>query len=226
MSIIYQNESRTPIYPNTSLTKVYYQTTVVWESSHYQPDEVLFESSTAGTYSLDILDTANYEVYCIGGGAGALVGGQLSSFYSIALSGGSGGGFIGIFNLNDGNYQIIIGSRGTKKNASGGRKNYGEAGGYSQITNIIKCNGGTQNYLKLTTQGGDDGHSVSSGGSVELSLTPISYTLNTKGNNGSLYNFVTSGSGGASVYNSYGKGGDIEANNSTNGYVKIIYKGT
>ena len=224
MSIKYNTTEITPKYPNTSLTKVYYQTTVVWESSHYQPDEILFESSTAGTYSLDILDTANYEVYCIGGGAGALYGkvyrnGKLSNTNSYA-SGGSGGGFIGIFNLNDDNYQIIIGSRGSIRNTNIFSWEYGNAGGYSQITNIVKCNGGTRPAIDSY------GYSISNGGSVDVLLTPISYTLNTQGNNGYYVSKGGAPNGGASVYSGHGKGGDGQTDNSTNGYVKIIYKGT
>ncbi len=37
-------------------------------SCPYKKDQVIFESSTQGTYNVEILGKGKYEVYCIGGG--------------------------------------------------------------------------------------------------------------------------------------------------------------
>ena len=38
------------------------------KSCPYKKDQVIFESSTQGTYNVEILGKGKYEVYCIGGG--------------------------------------------------------------------------------------------------------------------------------------------------------------
>ena len=71
---------------------------------------------------------------------------------------------------------------------------------------------------------------VSRGGSAPIITAEIiSEELNSAGNNGEAVNRTTSSvNGGASLYEDYGKGGDvigISPQHGTSGYVKIIYLG-
>lgn len=170
---------------NTKIGQIYKGSTLIWSSDPYEPDYVVYERTTAGTETINILGDGKYEVYCIAGGGGG----------SWFIGAGSGSGFIGIIQISKGELSVICGagagSRGT--------------GGNSSIGNYIKSYGGK---------------SGKSGGAIPtISATVISTTLNVAGNAGGK------NSGGAAVYESYGKGGGPRAGSGTAGYIKIVYKG-
>ena len=187
-------------------------------TSPYKKGELIFEQSTAGTYSVDLAANGKYEVYVIGGGAGS---GYRSSDYKYYTGGGSGAGFIGVVELTKGSYSITVGAGG--KIAKNTTKT--NAGGSSIISNAVEAYGGKSVNI------GDDG----TGGSKPTVTVPIiSTTLNTAGKAGrsdqhtldSTY-YVTVYCG-ASVYESYGKGGEIVSEQQyagKAGYVKIVYIG-
>ena len=203
-------------FGSTKIKEVYHGSTLVYRSSQYAPGQVIFESATAGTYSLDLLETGKYEVYCVaGGGSGARY------FYStqfLVASGGSGSGFIGNVALTKGTMSIVVGSGGSGQSGDG----YGYNGTNSSIGSAVICYAG----------GGGNAHSPSgrggSGGSApSISVTVYSTSLNSAGNGGG---FRAGGSmgGGASLYAGYGKGGDASTGSvqqGTSGYVKITYIG-
>lgn len=199
----------------TKIKEIYNGSTLVYTGSQYDVDEVVFESSTAGTYSLELLETGKYEVYCVGGGGG---GNTYSSgipprFFS--SGGGSGGGFIGVINIVKSSYSIIVGNLGSRSTS----QQAGGTGGSSTIGSLIICSGGIGGRSNgFTPIGG-------SGGTVTLNTTPVNVTLNSSGNTGGGNTGTGTVLGGASLYNGYGKGGDSNSNNARAGYVKIIYKG-
>jgi len=200
---------------STKIGKLYKGNTLVYGGSIYKPDQVIFESATTGTYSLDLLDTGKYEVYCIAGGGSGASGFSSSRF--LVASGGSGSAFIGNIALSKGVLSIVVGAGGY-----GQSDGYGYSGTNSTIGSAVICYAG----------GGGNAHSSSgrggAGGSApSISVTVYSSTLNSAGNGGG---FRIGGSigGGASLYAGYGKGGDSSTSNpqgGASGYVKIIYKG-
>lgn len=177
----------------------------------YDIDEVVFESSTAGTYSVDLAANGKYEVICIGGG-----GGGINS--ATRCGGGSGSGFDCVFQLSKGSYTIVVGKGG---NTVDQRRGNGEAGGNSRFGNSYGYRGYGGRFSTIQDYNGG------AGGDIPLiSYTVVSTIFNKKGNNGSTGKH--SASGGPSVYDNtttgYGAGGSNVINGYA-GYVKVIYKG-
>lgn len=195
----------------------------------YEPETILFESSTPGSYNLEILGGI-YLVYCIGAGGGGassrIIGSRPTK--TASAGGGSGSGFIGELYINKGSYSITVGAGGNGATGGGGWR-YGGAGGNSLINNIVTSYGGGGG---AGDGGGHEGRSGSAGSIPTIDASIISETLNSIGNNGSA-NGSHSGntSGGASLYEGYGAGGAAGISSSdpygysgTTGYVKIVYK--
>lgn len=183
----------------------------------YDPETVLFESNTSGTYTLDIFGKGVYEIYCIGGGGGGATYGRP------AASGGSGSGFIGEIKLPKGALTLTIGGGG---NAS--TKFYAGSGGNSSIGDLVIAYGGGGAFAYTSDA------RVGVGGSIPIVNTEIigEPTLHKAGNNGSGGSSLTDRYWNTtSVYNGYGNGGSARSNPSSknanpgsSGYIKIIYK--
>lgn len=198
----------------------------------YQSGELIFESSTPGTYEIELLATGIYEVYCIGGGAGSLRNNLSNSKYTfrqVSIAGGSGAGYIGRITLSEGVLSICVASGGIGQSFSNNSLNYGVntgalAGGTSSIGTFVSVGGGKPGST------GRDQMNPSYGGEIpSVNVDEINTILRSGGNIGECQNrTTTSVSGGASVYENYGKGGDvigISPQNGSAGYVKIIYLG-
>lgn len=198
----------------------------------YQSGELIFESSTPGIYEIELLTAGIYEVYCIGGGAGALRNNLSNSKYTfrqVSIAGGSGAGYIGRLFLSEGKLSISIASGGTGQAFTNNSLNYGVntaalAGGTSSIGTFVSAGGGKSGST------GRDQMNPSYGGSIPTVNVEESITiLKTGGNTGECQNrTTTSVSGGASVYENYGKGGDVigtSPQHGSAGYVKIVYLG-
>ena len=201
---------------------------VVLEERAYVTDQVIFESSTAGTYEVELLENGNYEVYCIGGGAGGAY--SRSTTTNAKAGGGSGSGFIGVVLLSKGDYSITVGAGGAGAAAKDAAI-YSSAGGNSLIENNVVAYGGGAAYARVSKS---DTHGGAGGKIPDITVETVSTTLNKAGNKGgSVANDQSSTRyyGGASVYNGYGKGGDAFSINlgagseGTAGYVKIVWKG-
>jgi len=178
---------------------------------------VIFESSTPGTYAVDIPMTGDYNVWLVGGGSGSSV------FYSRSVNGmqrgggfggGSGAYIHGNTELEKKSYTVTIGEGGLG-NVTG---NTGRAGGSSTLNGNIA--GGGQAHATNKVGGGGTYTIVSSG------------LIGTNGNTGkqNAYNaqstYINSwDTGGASVYKGYGAGGTTTSKRGEygkNGYVKIV----
>ena len=194
------------------------QKLIIDEASPHKRGEVLFESNTPGSYEYTILKGGVFEVYCIGSG-GKAVATPVYDDIGYLATGGSGGGFIGKFRLGAGKRSITIGAL--------------EGLGGSSVSGIVSVGGGGNGVARLTPG--------AAGAAPTLSMTPLSTTLNTAGNQGKSGTGGKGGSiapvklsGGASVYQEYGQGGDGQAseywqqcytNPPKAGYVKIVYLG-
>ena len=194
----------------TKIKEIYNGSTLVYTGSQYDVDEVVFESSTAGTYSLELLETGKYEFYCVGGGGGYYS--TLSGTRPISAGGGSGAGFIGIINITKGSISLTVGAGGVGHSKDG----TSTAGGTSSIGSLVSCGGGGPG--RLSGGGGV-------GGTITLNVTPVSSTLNSSGNRGNATSSGYNATGGASVYNGYGAGGGYNHYYGYEGYVKVVYKG-
>jgi hypothetical protein len=197
---------------STKIKEAYLGSTPVYKSTHYDPDEVVFESSTPGQYTLDLLDDGNYEVICIGGGGGGVDADGRD------VGGGSGAGFDCIFELTKGSYPITIGVGGTKTTGA----NRAGSGGSSKFGTAYALRG-TGGYVRTTTQ-----YEVGVGGDAPtIPYTIISTVFNTTGNDGKAGTHTAAG--GYSVYDGtetgYGAGGS-NTTDGYGGYVKVIYKGS
>ena len=216
-TIKWGNSSVKNIYwGNTPVKEVWYGSNKIWSNCPYTPDQVLFESSTPGTYSLNILTDGVYEVYCIAGGSGGTTIHLLQRWPT--ASGASGSGYIGNLKITQNIYQIVVGS------GSSGKYNINEKvsdAGNSSVSNVVASYGGKG--------GAWDPQTKAIGGDIpSIYVQEMSFTLKQRGNDGITANKGGSYSGGASLYNGYGKGGDVYtnhyANDGANGYVKIIFK--
>lgn len=209
---------------STKIGKLYKGSTLVYSSSAYKPDEVIFESSTAGTYSLELLETGKYEVTCVAGGASGL-----SSYDSggtaFSASGASGACFVGLIQFNKlTNLNITVGNAGsfTTRNAS--------PGGITKITDVVTCpsqKGYGHNSRTVYNE---------NNGSPTVHVTPITTTVNKAGNNGDRMwiGYFRQFDGGKSSYDDtltgFGAGGNCSSSSGSGsagkpGYVKIVYKG-
>jgi len=212
------NKIKEMYYGRTKIKEAYYGSTLVYKSTHYKPNEVIYESSTAGSTTLNLLDNGKYEVICIAGGGG----GKQFKYGSditdpiINYGGGSGSGFDCILQLTSGSYTVTVGAAGvrntdhsTTSSGSGGNSRFGTSYAYG---------GGGGKYNAV----GPKGEAPS------ITYTIISTTFNKAGNNGTR-DVGSTAAGGASVYDNtatgYGAGGRSNQNGHA-GYVKVIYKGS
>ena len=201
---------------NTPVKEVWYGSNKIWSNCPYTPDQVLFESSSPGVYSLDILTDGVYEVYCIAGGSG---GSNVHAVRQFTASGASGSGYIGNLKITQNTYQIVVARGSSGKYHRNEKVSDAEN---SSVSAVVRSYGG---------KGGKawDPQTKAIGGDIPtIFAQEISFTLKQRGNDGITANDGGSYSGGASLYNSYGKGGDVYtnhyANDGANGYVKIIFK--
>lgn len=193
------------------------------EQKYYNDGQTIYESASGGaSTTLNLYTSGRYQVICIGGGGGAAE--KFNRPWHNTASGGSGSGFDCVFQLGKGNYAVQVGNGGTGIYSTTNPGKVGD-GGNSRFGNSYAYGGG----------GGTSNNSTSliagaAGATPKLSYTVISSTLNRAGNPGTIstdtYNPAT---GGASIYGSYGKGGDCRKNalvvNGTAGYVKVIFLG-
>ena len=185
----------------------------------------VWESSTPGTYQVELKASGKYQIILVGAGGGAAAYGSKRK-----SAGGSGGYINGYFNLDKGIYTFTVGKGGTGiYSPDDGYLTAGTGTSTSISSNI--CNmaayAGTGGYIYQYNSGCTI--TPGSGGSVSSVPSSILVELiaSQSGNSG---NGTTSGSytvmnGGASLYNGYGKGGDAYAGtkneNGGNGYAMI-----
>ena len=200
----------------------------------YVNGELLFETSIAGNYSINLYKDIQAKVYIVGGGGAAAMRGVYDD-RGYGWGGGSGGAFIGVFELKQGDYNIVVGKANNNTTVQSGnsqtsdspdKNTYG-----SKISEVVEVGGGGAATINNVGAGGDN---------ATLYLVPVSTEINTKGNPGT-YGVGGKGSsgpgyyyGGTSVYEDYGRGqggttGEYASyrswNDGTDGYVKIVIVG-
>lgn len=205
----------------------------------YNPGDVLFESSTPGSYTLTPLANGTYNVICVGGGGGgaAISIHESTSYTIVTASGGSGGYTNKNISLNKTNYTIQVGSGGTGNSVCElhNKKPYdtvnvsGVNGGNSSVGSIVSVTGGTGGNGWAKEPGKTGGAFSGTGGSGETSSgnggkTSIDYaSVHLSSTRTSL--------GGNSVYSNRGTGGSAtavsftsaSATNGSSGYVKVTF---
>lgn len=225
---------KSPLKPHY-IDKVYKGSTLVYQGA-YKANQVVFEKSTAGTYSVNLEKAGLYEITVVGGGGAAAMRGVYDD-KGYGWTGGSGGAFVGTFVLERGTRTVVVGKANNNTTAQSGNsqtlnptdtKTYG-----SSVSGVVSVGGGGSGHYNSSYVG-------AAGAAATLTITPTSTTLNKAGNAGVSGSGGKGGgagatiNGGASVYNGYGKGqGCVTSEyaakrswiNGTAGYVKIVYKG-
>lgn len=216
--------------------KVFKEGNLVWRERKYDKNQIIFDSSTAGTFSI-YLDNGIYDVICVGGGGAAAMRGVYDD-KGYGWGGGSGGGFVGRLSItNKGTYTVVVGSanNNTKSQSSDTQiSNPSDTSTHdSYISGIIRCGGGGSGHYNSSYVGAAGSAPV-----IDSSVTLISSSVNRAGNAGSSKSggngsdSAVTASGGASVYGGYGKGQGCKVHeyarrrswiNGTNGYIRIIY---
>lgn len=200
--------------------RVYKGSQLIWG---YDPSEVIFQSSTAGTYTVNIATSGYYNVTVVGGGSGGAYV-YSSKFSDGRASGGSGAGFKGVVYLSAGNHTIKIGAGGGGQayESNGQSSATSTAGGQSSIDSIIVAGGGGSAVAKIhgATQ------TAGSGGTLTYDSSKVqSKTLATNGNTGTtVYGSNITGASSVLSGTTYGAGGNAGNNYTTaggNGYVLI-----
>lgn len=214
---------------STKIKKIYKGSTLVWQADPYEPGTVLYESSTGGASTTLSLEEGLYQVICIAaGGGGATNGYAFDRNATSAGSGGSGSGFNCVLNLSKGNYFVSVGSGGSNfRSTKGGTAGNGTNSRFGSCYSYSGKGGVAKNDWEAGVGG--------SGGAIPtIAYTVVSTTLNSAGNSGSG---TTNGTvqGGASLYGSYGKGGNAQTTHSSggsyssdygnSGYIKVVYIG-
>lgn len=179
------------------------------------PSETILNTSTPGTYTLDLED-GDYDVVVVGAGGG----GSGCSKHSDGASGASGSAFVGTITLTAGTYNVVVGAGGVGTPRMDWSR--GGTGGSSSIGDLIIAGGGTGGALDAS--GG-------TGGSLTLNIVPKSYTVKSNGRNGAGGYGWGQTSTVASPYGGYGYGGyggqcDWQGGGTGgNGYISLIRLG-
>lgn len=198
------------------------------EQIYYNDGQTLWESGGGGAAAtLNLLTSGRYRVICIGGGGGA------AERYSVtattkhwSATGGSGSGFDCVFMLTKGNYSVNVGNGGTGWHTGGSDlPKIGLAGGNSCFGNCYAYGGGGG-----TVAAGPYVAPGAAGAAPTLTYAVVSSAFNRAGNSGQTSTSARDMLiGAASIYGSYGKGGDCLNNasvvNGAAGYVKVIFLG-
>jgi hypothetical protein len=214
-----------PVQPEKigrEISRIYKGSTLVYG---YKPSEVLIESNIAGTYTLNLEHSGDYEVTIVGGGGGGAYN-VSTSFSDGVISGGSGAGFKGVIHLESGIHTVQVGAGGTSVNPGNQSTAKPSVGSSSFIGNVITA--GCANADGTANAGyHGSGNVISKGGVLTYDKSAVrSYTIATNGNDG-LEGWNTSVEGASSVISgtTYGAG-DIGKNGAMSrgqdGYVKIV----
>lgn len=197
-------------YGSKVINRVYKGSTLIWQKT-----AKIFESSTPGTYTVNLTGRAGrYRVICVGGGGG-------SSTWA-----GGAGAYIDITFIaknianQGGTFTIVVGAGGAGA-AAYSRNHNGDSGGTSSVTwrngnAYISCQGG-QGAIGL--RNGDESGSKSTYTYAPTISGLTTYTINAQS---TYYR-----SRQDSWYNGYGRGGDAAVgthapgNAGTGGYVLI-----
>lgn len=170
-----------------------------------------------------------YKIWAIGAGGGGGGGSYKSGHKRSGSSGGGGSGFIGSVFLTAGTYRYSCGIAGT--GGSNGRT-AGDGGHDGKPTyiqnssgiNIVYAGGGNGGAGARANGRSAEGSAGQVGGVLTIAqgIQTKDVSLQRNGNNG-VYN---GNPGGASLYNSYGRGGNVVYKGSgyagTGGYLRII----
>ena len=179
-----------------SISRVYKGSTLIWG---YTPGFVIFESSTAGSYTVNIKCKCKVTLAIVGGGSGGTWG--WTEQVGSVKQGNSGGYISGTTTISPGNYTVVIGAGGSGAGGSGYQ--YPGSGGASSFANNVAK--GAVAGVAFGGQGSGGTYSISSSG-----LT---------GQNGGAPDTTGwingYGAGGTAGYLSY-------ANPGKAGYVKIV----
>ena len=195
------------------VSRIYRGATLIYG---YGVNDVLFESSTSGTYSLNIKQSGNYEITIVGAGGGG--GGSAGSHAWMGANGGSGAVFKGVVNLSKSMITINVGEGGTGGNSSGANAPGGQNGTDSSVNfgsgKLITAGAGRGGHGT-----GDYGSSnTGAGGTLTITgITTVSTSINQNGVTSSDVSILgnNTGAGGVSTSGKAGTKGQ-------NGYVKIV----
>ncbi|MFI3241223.1 MAG: hypothetical protein R3Y43_01490 [Alphaproteobacteria bacterium] len=179
----------------------------------YDVDEVIFESSTAGTYSLEFLEDGAYEIIAVGGGGGAAAYATGSISYTIALTGGGGSGamYQGQFYIPKSTVEIVVGSRGNSSTTAltslSVWTSSATAGGQSKVGSYLTVGGGGAGSASL--QANNPSYSGGTAGTVSsVSSSSLTTTIS-----------QSSGSTGTAVRTTYGdRDSTVTASATTSAY--------
>ena len=253
MPLYYGNSKVKNLYlGSTKIKEAYLGSTLVYRASQYAPGQVVFEKSSPGTFTLNLLEDGIYEVTCVAGGASGVA--RLDNTDMIQIAGGaSGSAFKAQVRMYKRSYSIVVGAGGTTTAKNGTFKypplsDYpmtytvkgytGSAGGVSSISSIVYCRAqAATGHNGMNTYYKNDGAPI-------VYTSPISTIINKAGNNASYSEAtisIPSKSGAVSAYNNSasGAGAGGSASGTTNnfvitmtvtkgknGYVKIVYLGS
>lgn len=193
------------------ISEIYNGSDLVY-SGRYPSGTVLFDSGTAGTYTLEVKKDCTVSVILVGAGGG----GSYSKSYNQwtnTKTGGSGGMITGNCTLAKGTYTIIVGAAGTglySVNGGGGAGGTAGSGGTTTfLGNQANGGGGAHTWTGYFDSRGTNG----SAGTYSIATSGLS---GTNGSAGSTTNRYSSYGGGGP-----GNGGSAVKNNGKSGYCKI-----
>ena len=225
--------------------KVFFKRLFMGSKDSLPVGTTIFESASAGTYSVEIPVKGKYHVVAVGAGGGSALQCAFSgTAYVQVVAGGSGGCIQGDFELDAGTYTAVIGALGA---SSYGNVQVvsGSAGSNTSFGDVVTATAGNGGYIKFqappTMIGGAGGSSsYDANRLVSGTLTQLT------GKTGATDRVYSTSSGRtetrsvpqtASVYGGYGagSGGSATAGRGpsyshyfiygTDGYLQISYAG-
>ena len=198
MAVYYENSKikdagRFGVYKGSQpISKIYKGSQLVY--TVYDEGYSFLETSTAGTYTINLITEAKLNIILVGAGGGYAT--SHGGYWTQNANGGSGGLITGTITLPAGSYKVTVGSGGSGSAVEGGTA-YGRKGGDTSFAGQTAGGGGggTADYL--------NGSWAGAGGTCIVTETTL---------------IGSNGSAGSTTprYENYGGG------NSGQGYVKIV----
>ena len=199
---------------------------------------VVYEYTTSGDRTVQ-LAAGRYQTIAVGGGAGGNYNlDNTEGSHGGSCAGGSGAYISAILNLTAGTYTLGVGAGSTGKGGWAPGPGTSDAGGDTYIklgtTDVMRCGGATAAWAQYNSVGAAVLHQ-SIGGTATINSEYLSESIEQiNGANGEKHVAYSLSNGGASRYNSYGKGGSAiasiyvtsYANSGTDGYMKMTLLGT
>ena len=158
--------------------RIQFEGVTVWEKQTTPAGTIIFESSTAGTYNIEIPVDGLYQIIAVGAGGN---GGKVPYGTLVLSVAGYGGGYINVYKtLTAGTYTGVVGvNTGSRSQDTTFDSLLADGGGYvypdsslNNLTNDVSSADSVIDNVETLVRSGSNYQGYGSGGQVEAAGTP------------------------------------------------------